>query len=51
MFDDIHCEEARSTDHDTSIRELIDIAPPFQTCGEANAIDERGRCEDCPDTH
>jgi len=45
MLNGIHHEEARSTDHGKSIQELIDIAPPCQTCGEAKAIDERKQCE------
>jgi|AntDeeMetagen681_2_1112603.scaffolds.fasta_scaffold01219_9 hypothetical protein len=49
MYEDIHREEARSTDHDQSAQELTGIAPPCDECGEREAVDGRGLCSDCLD--
>lgn len=50
MYDNIHREEAQSTDHDKSIQELTGIAPPCDECGKAPVLRDN-LCKDChPDS-
>lgn len=46
VFEEIHREEARMTDHDASAQELAGVAPPCDECGEEEAV-ENGKCSDC----
>jgi hypothetical protein len=49
VFDDLHREEARATDHNQSVQDLIDVGPPCDDCGRAEAIED-GLCPDCLDS-
>jgi hypothetical protein len=49
VFDDLHREEARATDHNQSVQDLVDIGPPCDDCGRAEAIED-GLCPDCLDS-
>lgn len=51
MFDDVHREEAPNVGdpEDASLSELHGVAPPCEMCGHREAVDGRGRCEDCLD--
>jgi hypothetical protein len=48
MFDDIHAEEARHTDHGKSVHEVVGVAPPCQHCGKRERVGKYF-CEDCYD--
>lgn len=46
MYENIHREEAKSTDYDADVQELAGVAPPCKECGRREAVED-GYCGEC----
>lgn len=46
VFEHIHREEARATDHDADLQDLHGVGPPCRQCGKRERV-EGDLCEVC----